>query len=417
MAQTLRQFSEIDPAPANGKRVCIIGGGGTGAALAYDLGLRGFAVTLVEKGELTSGTTGRHHGQLHCGARYALADRQIARECMEESALLGRMVPEAMEYNGGLFVELDEEDHALETRFIDACRESGIPARRLTPGEALAREGTLSPSILGAVHVPDGSFDAFRLPLAFFAAARHLGARILPWTEVVDLERSSGRITVAVVRSRNGGTIVEDRIEAEYFVSATGAWAGLVGRLAGLDVPISPAPGTMVAVKGRLCDHVVSHLHPAGDGDIIVPQRGLSIIGSTQHITENPESLLPLPGDLRFLLDKAAAMMPAFASAPLHALWCAARPLAGRIEAKTGGNRELGGEGRSISRDFLAIDHEERDGVGGICTIIGGKATVLRAMAEKAADLVCGALGVEAPCRSAEFVLPSWRDYYRGVRT
>ncbi|MDX9899366.1 MAG: FAD-dependent oxidoreductase, partial [Spirochaetia bacterium] len=46
-------------------RVCVIGGGGTGAALAYDLCLRGFTVILLEKGELTSGTTGRHHGQLH----------------------------------------------------------------------------------------------------------------------------------------------------------------------------------------------------------------------------------------------------------------------------------------------------------------------------------------------------------------
>jgi glycerol-3-phosphate dehydrogenase len=47
----------------------IIGGGGTGAALAYDSALRGFEVTLFEKGELLSGVTGRHHGLLHRGAR------------------------------------------------------------------------------------------------------------------------------------------------------------------------------------------------------------------------------------------------------------------------------------------------------------------------------------------------------------
>jgi glycerol-3-phosphate dehydrogenase len=49
--------------------VVIVGGGGTGAALAHDLVLRGFGVTLVERGEITSGTTGRHHGLLHSGAR------------------------------------------------------------------------------------------------------------------------------------------------------------------------------------------------------------------------------------------------------------------------------------------------------------------------------------------------------------
>ena len=59
------------PAP----HVVIVGGGGTGGALALDLVLRGLRVTLVERGEITSGTTGRHHGLLHSGARYAVARR------------------------------------------------------------------------------------------------------------------------------------------------------------------------------------------------------------------------------------------------------------------------------------------------------------------------------------------------------
>ena len=61
-------------------RICVVGGGGSGAALAYDLALRGFSVLLLEKGEFTSGTTGRHHGQLHSGARYAVGDRAIDRK-------------------------------------------------------------------------------------------------------------------------------------------------------------------------------------------------------------------------------------------------------------------------------------------------------------------------------------------------
>ena len=59
--------------------IAVIGGGGTGAALSHDLTLRGFRVTLLERGALTSGTTGRHHGQLHSGARYAVRDPAIAR--------------------------------------------------------------------------------------------------------------------------------------------------------------------------------------------------------------------------------------------------------------------------------------------------------------------------------------------------
>ena len=60
--------------------VLIVGGGGTGGALAHDLALRGVHVTLVERGELTSGTTGRHHGLLHSGGRYAVNDRESAVE-------------------------------------------------------------------------------------------------------------------------------------------------------------------------------------------------------------------------------------------------------------------------------------------------------------------------------------------------
>jgi glycerol-3-phosphate dehydrogenase len=402
-------FSLCRPSAGRALHVCVIGGGGTGGALAYDLALRGFRVTLLEKGELTSGTTGRHHGQLHSGARYAVADPVIARECMTESVLLRSMVPEAIEFNGGLFVELDDEDAGREAHFVEACRAAGIPARPISAAEALAMEPALSPGIRGAVWVPDGSFDAYRVPLSFFAAARALGAHVLPWNEVIGFERTGGRIDEAVVLDRSGETERERRVPADYFVSAAGAWAGRLGAMAGVDVPLTPAAGTMVAVRARLCDRVVSRLRPAGDGDIIVPQRGLSIIGSTHRYASDPEALLPRPGDISYLVRHAAEMIPGFPQAPVYAAWCAARPLAGR--ALSAGDPGFA-EGRLLSRDFVALDHA-RDGAEGFCTLIGGKATVLRAMAEKAADLVCRSLGVDEPCRSATYGLPSWRDFYR----
>ena len=389
------------PRPAGRAQVCIIGGGGTGAALACDLSLRGLGVHLFERGELTSGTTGRHHGQLHSGARYAVADRAIARECWEESLVLRRLVPEAIEFNGGVFVALTEEEADYAPTFIDACREAGIPAREISRERALVSEPGLNPSIRRAVQVPDGTMDAFRLPLSFAAGARRLGASIRPFTVVLAIERSSRRATALHVRDLATGR--EERVEADYIVNAAGAWAGEVGALASVDVPVTPVAGTMLAVRRRLSSAVVSRLRPAGDGDIIVPQRGLSIVGSTQWSAPKPDGVVPQGGEIAALLAWADELIPAFSGAPLHAAWSAARPLAGRSQ----------GDGRSLSRDFAVLDHGRRDGLEGFGTVVGGKATVLRAMAEKAADAVCAALGVTEPCRTREAVLPSWRDYYR----
>ncbi|MCE1196027.1 FAD-dependent oxidoreductase, partial [bacterium] len=308
----------------NGARVCVIGGGGTGLALAYDLAQRGFAVTLLEKGELTSGTTGRHHGQLHCGARYAWADRNIARECYAESLTLARIARGCVEYNGGLFVALTDEEAALRETFIERCVEAGIPAAPVDP-ESLARlEPRLSPAVVAAVSVPDGSFDAFRLAMMFASAAALLGAEILPWREVVGFDYSGGALRGVRAIDLSSPSRAEMFVPCDYAVNAAGAWAGGIGALAGIDVPIVPAPGAMVAVKGRLVDRVVSRLRPPADGDILVPQRGLSIIGSTQRRTDSPEGILPTDEEIAFLRAAAAEMVPGFEALPVHAAWAAA---------------------------------------------------------------------------------------------
>jgi glycerol-3-phosphate dehydrogenase len=73
--------------------VLIVGGGATVGGLAHDLALRGLRVTLIERGEVTSGTSGRHHGLLHSGARYAVGDREAGLECIRENTILKRIAP------------------------------------------------------------------------------------------------------------------------------------------------------------------------------------------------------------------------------------------------------------------------------------------------------------------------------------
>ncbi len=384
--------------------IVVIGGGGTGIATMYDLCRRGFKVTLIERGELTSGTTGRHHGQLHCGARYAMGDRNIARECMHESEILRKIAPQAIEYNKGLFVAVDDEDMSYREQFIEACLESDIPAQEIPVPQALNYEKALSVKIKAAVVVPDGTIDPWRLVISFAAGALETqNAQICPYTEVIAINTSDEHIdSISVVDHTNG----EQRtIDADLFINAAGPWAGQIAQMAGIPLQVAPSPGTMLVVKGRMSNMVVSRLHKAGDGDIIVPQRGLTIIGSTQWLSEDPDIVRIHEGDIPFLYESAEAMFPGFSEQKFHTAWAAARPLYGVSQDAE--------DVRALSRDFAAIDHEIADKIDNMVSIVGGKATTLRGMGEVATDMVCKKIGVEIPCTTADIVLPSHREFYK----
>ncbi|MFZ5368180.1 MAG: FAD-dependent oxidoreductase [Spirochaetota bacterium] len=381
--------------------VVVIGGGGTGAATAYDLSLRGLSVILFERGELTSGTTGRHHGQLHSGARYALGDPHIAQECMAETRILRRIARDPIEYNQGLFLAIDDEGEALTPDFIAACREADIPAMEVPVQRALELERRINPKTRRAVLVPDGTIDAYRLAMRFFASAVARGAVVRNFTEVIEIDSTQGE--VQGVRVRQIRTGLEQRYACRAIVNAAGPWADKVAALAQQDVPVTPAAGTMVAVEGRLTNMVVSRLRRPGDGDIIVPQRRLSIIGSTQRKVDDPDGLRPLGEEISFLLSSADELIPDFSKQPFRSAWTAARPLAGRSSE----------EGREISRDISVIDHGKTGKLKGLFTILGGKATTLRIMGELVSDQVAQYLDVDEPCRTALFELYPYDYYWR----
>jgi glycerol-3-phosphate dehydrogenase len=387
--------------PRASAHVLIVGGGGTGGALAHDLLLRGVRVTLVEKGEITSGTTGRHHGLLHSGARYAVKDKESAVECIDENMILRHICPGSFELNDGLFVAVTDEDVAYEPGFVEACLESGIPARRVTRAEALRLEPHLSPETKLAVQIPDGTMDAMRMPLRFFASAKHNGAVIRPWTAVEEIVVSNRTVTGVRVRDLTSGA--EEVVGADLVVNATGPWAEIVARMAGCDVPVQPSPGVLLAVRGRWCNMVLNRLHPSGDGDIIVPQRGLSVIGTSSWVVTDPDDLGVPEDHVERMYAEGAKLVPAVRNAERRQAWSAARPLIGSREASTG---------RELSRTFKCYDHAETEGVEGFVTISGGKGTTLRAMAEKTADVICAKLGIDVPCRTRDTVLLPHTAYY-----
>ncbi len=381
--------------------VIVIGGGGTGAAVLHDLTQRGFEATLVERGELTSGTTGRHHGLLHSGARYAVKDQESAIECIDENLILRKIAPEALELNEGLFVAITEEDEAYSEPLLAGCEACHIPIRVLTARQALELEPNLNPNLRLAVQIPDGTIDAWRLPLHFFATAKNRGADIRTYSEVIGFIQRAG--TVSGVRVLDHRTQKEYDLKGDLVVNATGAWAEKVTKMAEAEVPVRPSPGVMVAVRGRYHNMVINRMHASGDGDIIVPQRNLSVIGTTSWTVEDPDKL-GLPEDhVQLMFKMGAEMVPSIKDSEFRAAWSAARPLIGSKGED---------EGRELSRTFKCFDHKERDNVEGLVTICGGKATTLRGMAETTVDVVCRKLGLDIPCRTKEEVLLPYRAYY-----
>jgi glycerol-3-phosphate dehydrogenase len=382
--------------------ILIVGGGGTGGALAHDLALRGLRVTLVERGEVTSGTTGRHHGMLHSGGRYAVNDRESAVECIEENMILRRICPGSFELNDGLFVAIEDADMEYLQPLLDGCEASGIPAQRLTPRQALALEPNLNPELKAAVRVPDGSMDAMRMPLRFFATAQHNGATFRPYTEVTSLLVHNRLVTGAVVEDRVTGT--ETEIHADVVVNAAGPWSEQLAAMAGVDVPIRPSPGVLLALRGRWCNMVINRMHKSGDGDIVVPQRGLSIVGTSSWVVEDPDDLSVPADHVERMYAEGAKLIPAVRHAEERAAWSAARPLVG--------SRGEADSGRELSRTFKTFDHKVTEDLEGFVTVTGGKATTLRAMAEVGADVVCRKLDIDARCRTRETVLLPHTAYY-----
>lgn len=377
----------------NAAHIVVIGAGSTGCAVAHDLALRGFAVTVVERAGVASGTTGHNGGQFHSGARYAVTDPVSARECSEENQILRRIMPGSIETNGGLFVALRDEHMAYLPRFLEGCAAAGIAAEQLSPETARRIEPLLSPRVIAAVKIPDGTFDPYRFCLRFLASALANGARVQTFTEVISIDTRAGRVSV---RSRRTGQV--EVLPADAVINAAGPWAGAVARLGGVDVRLEASAGVLVTLAQRLSSRLINLLCPPGDGQVIVPQRGTTLLGTTSWQVPGPDDIPVPPEHVRRLIGATAEMLPAVSSTPVRGVMASARPL-----IPSGG-----GDGRKATRQFAIYDHST-GGCERFFSIIGGKTTTTRRMAEDLCDQVCLSLGVQAECRTAVTPLLPYR--------
>ncbi|MEU0788804.1 glycerol-3-phosphate dehydrogenase/oxidase [Amycolatopsis sp. NPDC005961] len=398
-----RELAEL----AAGERVdiVVVGGGVTGTGIALDAASRGLSVALVEAHDLAFGTSRWSSKLVHGGLRYlAHGEFGLAHEsAVERGILMTRTAPHltrAMPQLFPLYPSTSRAQQALVAaglRAGDGLRRAArtpssvLPRPRSIPAaEALALAPGLSPAGLrGALLAYDGALvDDARLVVSLARTAASFGARIL--TRLSASSVSADRVTA--VDGISGDTV---EIHARQVINATGVWAGtLTGAVRlrpSLGSHLVLAPGTVpmgttsvnIGVPGESNRFVF--LLPQPDGRVYLGLTDEPVSGSIPDVPVVPES------DVDFLLSLASTVL--------------ARPLTrADVAGSYAGLRPLvEGGGRSAD---LSRKHAVLAGSDGLLTVVGGKLTTYRRMAEDAVDAAVRLAGLpSSPCRTARLPL------------
>lgn len=391
MYQNAADFSPIST------DVIIIGGGATGAGIARDCALRGLECVLLERRDIATGATGRNHGLLHSGARYAVNDRESAEECIKENMILKQIARHCIDDTKGLFITLPEDDLNFQKTFIDSCTASGIEAVAIEPELAKFMEPSVNPNLVGAVVVPDGSIDPFRLTASNMLDATEHGAKVFTYCEVKGLIREGGKVIgVNVFDHKNQ---VERQFFAPVVVNAGGIWGQGIAEYADLKIKMFPAKGALLVMGHRINNMVINRCRKPADADILVPGDTICVIGTTSSRIpyDQIDNMEVTPEEVDILFREGEKLAPSLRHTRVLRAYAGVRPLVATDDDPSG---------RNVSRGIVLLDHAERDGLDGFITITGGKLMTYRLMAEWATDLVCKKLNKSDRCTTAERPLP-----------
>lgn len=221
----------------SGVEVAIVGGGAMGTSLAWHLARRGCSDVLLLEREafLGTGSTGRCAG----GVRHQFSSRvniELSRLSIRAIERFEAEVGAPLDFrqDGYLFLLAREEDWAAFRRNADLQRSLGVPVETLTAREAADLvPGLVVDGVLGATYCPtDGIADPHGMTQGYGDGARRLGARIATGVAVTGVRVREGRVI--------GVDTTEGPIAARWVVNCAGPWAALVGRMAGVEVPVVP---------------------------------------------------------------------------------------------------------------------------------------------------------------------------------
>ena len=328
--------------------VIIIGGGATGAGTARDCALRGLSVLLVERNDYSTGATGRNHGLMHSGARYAVTDSESASECISENMILRRIARHCVEETDGLFITLPEDDLQYQRTFVEACQRAGIRADVIDPAEARRIEPAVNPELIGAVRIPDASIDPFRLTVANLLDARLHGAEALNYHEVEGLVINQNRVEGVKLLNKRDGSHVE--VRGRVVVNAAGIWGQRIIQMAGANISMFPARGALLIFGHRVNQMVINRCRKPANADILVPDDTVCVIGTTSDRIpiETVDDMRVTREEVDILLKEGIKLAPSLATTRVIRAYAGVRPLVASDDDPSG---------RSISRGIVCLDH------------------------------------------------------------
>lgn len=395
--------------------ICIIGGGASGAGCALDAALRGFKVALIEKTDFAAETSSKSTKLIHGGVRYleqafmnldfgqlrqvkhGLEERQIVLENAPHLARPLPLITPVESWFEGLY-------YAIGLRMYDffAKGDSLPKSRWLSKKETLLRVPTLDATKLhSAVLYFDGQLDDARYCLAIAQAADEAGASVVNHAELTGFQLDdSKRVVAAEIKD----LLTEDTytIKAQFFLNCTGATADMIRQKANSNLGrrIRPSKGVHVVLPLEVLQSDDALLIPkTSDGRVVfaIPFEGQLLLGTTdtEYQDLNKEPALNQK-EVDFLLDTLAPYL-------------AKRPEPEQTKAGFGGLRPLivaDNTDATKATKKLVRDHEvELDETSGLISLLGGKWTTYRLMAQDTIDKVCEQIGENRPCKTATYPL------------
>jgi glycerol-3-phosphate dehydrogenase len=366
--------------------IVVIGGGATGVGVAVDAANRGFAVLLLERMDFGTATSSRSTKLVHGGVRYLeQGNISLVMEALKERGLLRQNAPHLVHDLGFVVPNYswwEAPFYGIGMKVYDllAGKYGFNKSRLLSREETLERLPTIQTNGLrGGVIYYDGQFDDTRLLIHLAATAADQGAVLLNYAPVVEITKGADGFAdgVVAVDSESGQRM---KIQAHVVVNAAGIFADEVRRLAEPEVQemIAPSQGIHLVFKREFLRGNTAIMVPhTSDGRVLfaIPWHEHTVVGTTDTPIQEPSyNPVPFEEEVQFILDTAAQYLsrPPQRSDVLS-VYVGIRPL---VKANGASSKTS-----SLSRDHtIHIDHS------GLLTIVGGKWTTYRHMAEDCVD-------------------------------